>query len=88
MCAERNGDSQLNQELLTPKQAAEYLKISPSTLRRWTRDGQVPYIRIGTGRVKSRTIRYRLEDLRMIQAEVDVPPLERASKQSGGRGRR
>jgi len=34
-------------ELLTVDQAAEILKVRPSTLRYWAREGLVPVIRLG-----------------------------------------
>lgn len=45
--------------LLTTKQAAEYLGISPATLNTWrcTKRNVVPYIKVG-----GRHVRYRLVD--------------------------
>lgn len=34
-------------ELLTVEEAAAILKVRPSTLRAWTREGAVPCIRLG-----------------------------------------
>lgn len=44
--------------LLTPKQAAEALAISPRKLWSMTASGEVPHIRIG------RAVRYSRDDLR------------------------
>ena len=46
--------------LLTTKQAAEYLGISPATLDTWrcTKRNVIPYIKLG-----GRFVRYRQEDL-------------------------
>ncbi len=35
-----------DEELLTYREAAVLLKVSPRTLERWTREGRVPYIRL------------------------------------------
>lgn len=46
--------------LLTTKQAAEYLGISPATLDTWrcTKRNVIPYIKLG-----NKFVRYRSEDL-------------------------
>jgi len=44
--------------LLTPKQAAEALAISPRTLWSMTAAGEIPHVRIG------RCVRYPVDDLR------------------------
>ncbi|MGJ0847324.1 DNA methyltransferase [Tissierella praeacuta] len=36
-----------NKELLTPKEAAEILRVSTSTIRRWADDGSLPCCRVG-----------------------------------------
>jgi len=33
-------------ELMTAKEVMEWLKISESTLRRWTKEGILPYIKV------------------------------------------
>lgn len=45
--------------LLTIQEAAEVLRISVSTLRRWDREGKLPAVRLGGARL----MRYRAEDL-------------------------
>lgn len=45
--------------LLTPKQAAEALAISPRKLWAMTAGGEIPNVRIG-----QRSVRYPIEDLR------------------------
>ena len=56
-------ETEMGNELLTPAEAAEILRISPATLPRWRWAGEGPdFVRIG------RSIRYRREDLdRYIQ---------------------
>ena len=63
-------------ELLTTKEAAKFYSVSESTIRRWRRAGRLPYVRMGKG--KNGAIRYRLEDLRRIAAELAMNSLERA----------
>ena len=53
-------------ELLTTREAARLFKVSESTIRRWRRKGVLPAVRIGTGKLKNRSVRFRLEDLRQI----------------------
>jgi excisionase family DNA binding protein len=53
----------LTNEWLTTESAAEYLKISPATLRNMTSNGKVPYHKLG------RRNRYRLTDLRRLLLE-------------------
>jgi excisionase family DNA binding protein len=40
-------------DVMTAEEAASYLRVSPSTLRAWTRERSVPHARLG------RRIRYR-----------------------------
>ena len=47
----------IGSELLSVEEAAEYLRISPHTLRAWLGQGRIPYVKLG-GRVL-----FRLEDL-------------------------
>lgn len=58
----------LDAELLTTREAAEFFKVHPSSIRRWTRAGQLPFVRIGIGRMSSRTLRYRRADLLLVVA--------------------
>jgi excisionase family DNA binding protein len=46
--------------LLTPEEAAKYLKVSPSTLAMWrsTQRYKLPYYKVG-----SSLVRYKLKDL-------------------------
>ena len=57
-------------ELLTTQEAAAYLRVSPRTIRRWRQNHVLPYVRIGTGKTKHRSIRFRLEDLRRVLEEL------------------
>lgn len=61
-CEHENGSVPL--ELLTSKEAAGFLRVSESTIRRWRRENKLPYVRIGSGNGKNKTVRFRLEDLR------------------------
>jgi len=47
------------ESLLTPEEAAAYLKVKPETLASWRHFGQpeLPYFRVG------RLIRYRMSDI-------------------------
>jgi excisionase family DNA binding protein len=45
------------ERLLTPREAAEFLRLHPVTLRRLSAAGQIPFLRIGSVR------RYRVSDL-------------------------
>jgi len=50
------------EELLTIKQAAKILKVSPQTLRRWDKQGVLKAVRVGTRKgVGDR--RYRKKDI-------------------------
>lgn len=55
--------------LLSREEAANYLKVSPSTLANWacTKKFNIPYFRVG------RSVRYRLRDLEAFvqSGEVD-----------------
>jgi excisionase family DNA binding protein len=48
-------------KLLTPAETAKVLRIAAETLRRLTRSGQIPSVRLPTG-----THRYRESDIRKI----------------------
>lgn len=49
-------------ELLTLKEACDFLKVHPNTLRAWDAKGILPAIRIGTKRVR----RYKKEDIMLL----------------------
>ncbi|MBI4021308.1 MAG: helix-turn-helix domain-containing protein [Candidatus Aenigmarchaeota archaeon] len=57
-------------ELLTTQEAAAYFRVHPTSIRRWTRAGLLPCVRIGTGTASRRTVRYRLDDLRRLTATL------------------
>ncbi|WP_417392011.1 helix-turn-helix domain-containing protein [Gimesia sp.] len=66
--AERSLSDQKNDEsemVLTADQVAKILKISISSLRRLTREGVVPYKRIG------RSVRYPVDSLRNYVNDVN-----------------
>ncbi len=57
--------TEINQEmpeLLTLKEACDFLKVHPDTLRAWDAKGILPAIRIGTKRVR----RYKKEDIMLL----------------------
>jgi excisionase family DNA binding protein len=58
-------------EVLTLKEAADYLQVSPATLRAWAKRGRVAVARLGQG--KSARLRFRREALLVAlkQAEVE-----------------
>jgi len=37
-------------ELWTVDQVADYLQLSPETIRRWVRDGKLPAVKLGSNR--------------------------------------
>lgn len=52
-------------DLLSAKDAAILLDVSPDTVRRWTRNGKVPHVRLPSGRV-----RYRRADILALLSPV------------------
>jgi len=53
-------------ELLSSRQAAEYLGVSPRTIERWRLQGEGPsYIRLG----RTKCVRYSKEDLQSFVGE-------------------
>lgn len=61
-----NGDNQSFQ-LLSEKNLAEMLDVSPRTLRTWRAEGRLPFIRISQG-----TVRYELEEVMAALEERKV----------------
>ena len=55
--------------LLTARQVAELLAVSPETVLRWTRRGKLPAIKL-----PSRAIRYRPDELERWLAERATKP--------------
>ncbi len=55
--------SDTHPQLLTSREAAEVLTISPRTLHTLTASGQIPHVRIG------HLVRYSIDDLRQWIAE-------------------
>jgi excisionase family DNA binding protein len=54
----------VSDHLLTARQLAEFLDVSPETVLRWTRRGELPAIKLPGG-----AIRYRAEELEEWLAE-------------------
>lgn len=65
--------SVLDEELVTIAEAARVLKVSPSTIRRWIGDGDLPAYRVG-----HRRVRVRKPDLARL-----VVPVRGEAKQPG-----
>jgi excisionase family DNA binding protein len=42
----------MGDEMLTPKEAAAVLRVTPETVRRWVKAGLVPAVRIGEHTVR------------------------------------
>jgi excisionase family DNA binding protein len=59
--------------LLTPAEAATYLRVSLVTLRRMTTDGRVPVIRLG------KTVRIRQSELEALTATRGQPSVPNQS---------
>jgi excisionase family DNA binding protein len=60
--------------LLTVAAVAEMLQVSERTVRRWIRNGLLPYVRLGL-----RVIRVREEDVRAAMARGIPKPARNAS---------
>lgn len=50
-----------NTELLTAQQVADRLAVHVESVRRWTRQGDLPAVRLPSGRY-----RYRIEDVNVL----------------------
>jgi len=61
--------------LMTVKEVAEYLHVSPQTVRRWARDDLLKYVRVGND---YRIVRDSLPKIPMQQKNVEK--LERRSE--------
>ncbi|MCB2189049.1 MAG: MEDS domain-containing protein [Deltaproteobacteria bacterium] len=57
----------LNEKMLTIKQAAEFLNVSPMSLRRWTNSGKLKCYRVGLKKER----RFKLSDLEDFLVEND-----------------
>lgn len=76
--------SVLDEELVTIAEAARALKVSPSTIRRWIGQGDLPAYRVGPRRV-----RVSKPDLARLVAPVrEGQPDVAASQQQGALGER
>ena len=53
--------------LINYKQASQYLRIAPTTLRRWVMQGKIPYIKLG------RSVRFNPEELNRWLQERSIP---------------
>jgi len=79
------------EELLDIKEAARLLRVSETSLRRWTRSGRLTCLRVGQRRRR----RFRLSDLRAflevqpagrgVQADPPVPVRQHRSRPPAGR---
>jgi excisionase family DNA binding protein len=54
-------------ELLTVKDAAEFLKVSPNTIRNWTDSGKIPFYRHPMSNYRL----FRREDLEEVLRQID-----------------
>lgn len=62
------GGRGVTHRLLTARHVAELLDVSPATVLRWTRNGDLPAIRLPSGQ-----IRYRQDELDAWMAERATP---------------
>ncbi|MFO7902234.1 MAG: helix-turn-helix domain-containing protein [Pirellulaceae bacterium] len=60
-------------DFLTVSEAADYLGVSPNTLRNWGRDGKVPEHRHPINNYRL----YKKHDLKAIRDRLAQPPLQR-----------
>ncbi|MBI5431856.1 MAG: helix-turn-helix domain-containing protein [Planctomycetes bacterium] len=68
-------------KLLCGSEAALWLRVSPSTLRRWVRQGVVACVVLPVGLRRRRTVRYRLTDLeRLVEKHLHQRPAIRTSE--------
>ena len=58
-------------DFLTVSEAAEYLGVSPNTLRNWGRDGKIPEHRHPINNYRL----YKKADLKEIRKRLSRPPL-------------
>ena len=71
-------------KLLTTNEAAEFLRVSERTIRRWRQNHVLPYLRIGTGKGKNKTVRYRLEDLRQLAEDLAAESVHQTGRARDG----
>ncbi len=62
--------------LLTPKEVATQFRVTQATVRRWTREGLVPAVKVG------KTIRFREEDIDAL-IKGSEPPAKSPAKAPG-----
>jgi excisionase family DNA binding protein len=60
------------EQLLNNKEAAEFLKVSPHSLRRYVALKQIPFTKIG-----KRLVRFRLSDLETYVKRQTIPARRR-----------
>lgn len=65
--AKNNGKAILDNDLLTVKEVASYLRVSRITAWRWCQQGMIPAFRIG------RNWRIRREDLLALERTLAAP---------------
>lgn len=53
-------------DLMTAEQVAALIPVHPETVRRWSREGKIPVVRLPSGRK-----RYRRVDVEALLAPVD-----------------
>ena len=55
--------------LLTPKQVADLLKVTPRTINRWAHDGEIPSITLPSGK-----FRFRSRDIEDLVGHPELLP--------------
>ncbi len=58
-----SNNNQPRKYLLSRREVAELFGVSPSTIDRWRADRILPFIKVGTGHGKNKTIRYPMEKI-------------------------
>ncbi len=70
----------MSEPLLTPLEAAQFLGLKVSTIRKWTFERKLPYIKLG-----ARAVRFRRCDLEKLVRRGERPALRPVSESGAER---